>query len=87
MTDGGDLGGEDLNEKCFALKPGRKCSLLTCKGCNGQYDKCPFYKPRWKAERDTRRALARIASMPVEKQQAIAEKYYNGEMPWQGALI
>ena len=76
-----------MNEKCFALKPGRKCSLLTCKGCNGRYDKCPFYKPRWMAERDTRRALARIASMPVEKQQAIAEKYYNGAMPWTGALI
>ena len=71
-----------MNEKCFALRPGRKCGILTCEDCNGRYDRCPFYKPRWMAERDTNRSMARIAKMPPEKQLHISEKYYKGEMPW-----
>ncbi len=73
-----------MDEKCFSLRKKRKCGLLTCGECNGDYAGCPFYKPRWMAERDTRKRLYRISLLPAEKQEKISLKYYHGQMPWKG---
>ena len=71
-----------MNEKCFGLRKGRECGILEKGICFGNYDTCPFYKPKWKSDHDRERTLRRIASMPVEKQRSISEKYYQGRMPW-----
>ncbi len=80
-----------MNEKCFGLKVSNKgrmvCGVL--EGNPGQssppcvgYQRCPFYKPKWEYDRDKKSALQRIGSLPVQTQRHIAEKYYEGEMPW-----
>ena len=71
-----------MNESCFGRRKGRVCSILIGGVCHGNYDRCPFYKPAWMAERDREKALRRISEMPIEKQRRISEKYYQGKMPW-----
>ena len=71
-----------MNEKCFGLKQTRGCGILSDGFCRGNYDTCPFYKPKWKADQDRKMALRRIAAKPLEVQRAISEKYFQGEMPW-----
>ena len=73
-----------MEEKCFAVTAKRKCKLLKCGECSGNYDRCPFYKPRWMADRDTRKRLYRISQLPEEQQAHIAQRYYHGKMPWKG---
>ena len=72
-----------MNEKCFGLRKGRECTILAGGKCSGNYDLCPFYKPKWKAEQDRKKAFRAIARMPLEKQREISEKYYQGETPWE----
>ena len=72
-----------MNEKCFALRPTRRCSLLRCADCNGRYDKCPFYKPVWMAKRDTNRRLFHISELSPASQDRIADKYYHEQKPWE----
>ena len=72
-----------MNEKCFALRPVQKCSLLRCATCNGQYHKCPFYKPKWMTARDIDRRLYHISELCPEQQTKIADKYYHGRKPWE----
>ncbi len=71
-----------MNEKCFGLRKGRLCAVLVNGICYGNYANCPFYKPKWKADRDRKAVLYRIALMPLKEQQKISEKYYQGKMPW-----
>lgn len=71
-----------MNEKCFGLKKNRECGILSEGVCRGNYDTCPFYKPKWKADRDREMALRRIADKPLAVQQSISEKYFQGHMPW-----
>ena len=80
-----------MNEKCFGLTASNKgntvCSVREvnpgqgCPQCIG-YANCPFYKPKWKQEKDLRNAYARIRTLPMATQRHISEKYYEGEMPW-----
>lgn len=72
-----------MNETCFGMKHFGKCSALIGR-CPG-YAACVFYKPIWKYEQDLRLADQRICRMPPEHQQYIADKYYQGNMPWKGA--
>lgn len=71
-----------MNEKCFGLRKGSECAVLEKGICHGNYDSCPFYKPKWMAERDKKNTLRIIARMPPERQREIADKYYQGKMPW-----
>ena len=71
-----------MNEKCFGLRKGRECAILESGVCHGNYDVCPFYKPKWMADRDRKNAMIAIARMPLEKQREISEKYYQGKTPW-----
>lgn len=74
-----------LKEKCFAMRGGGKCDALNVKRCPN-YTACPFYKPAWMAERDTARANQKLQAMPEQKQLRIADKYYNGKMPWRSEV-
>ena len=65
---------------CFAKK-GTGCDCLTVKRCPG-YKKCSFYKNVAQYAADRAQADMLLRQMPLEAQQAIAEQYYDGEMPW-----
>lgn len=71
-----------MNEKCFARRRGSECSALARGICHGNYDTCPFYKPKWKADHERRLILKKIAAMPLKRQEEIARKYYQGQEPW-----
>ena len=71
-----------MNEKCFGWRKGNECAVLESGVCHGNYDRCPFYKPKWKNDHDRELALRLIAAKPLEEQQHISEKYYQGRMPW-----
>lgn len=71
-----------MNEKCFARRNGSECSALACGICHGNYNTCPFYKPKWKADHDRQLILKKIARMPFERQDEISRKYYRGHAPW-----
>ena len=63
-----------MNEKCFGLRKGRECAVLESGICHGNYNTCPFYKPKWKSDRDRERALHHIAGKPLEEQQEIDDQ-------------
>lgn len=71
-----------MNERCFAMRRRNGCGALNG-NCPG-YAACGFYKPRWKQEREQNRINARLSRLPMEMQYAIAEKYFEGRMPWKG---
>ena len=71
-----------MNERCFGRFGEDRCTILECGTCYGNYNTCPFYKPIWMAERDNRWSLNKIAHKPIEVQKQIAEKYFQGQMPW-----
>lgn len=72
-----------MNERCFAMRRGNVCGVLSVKGCPG-YVRCPFYKPRWMFERDRDRLNVKLRSLPEGRQQDIADKYHSGNKPWKG---
>ena len=69
-----------MNERCFAIRRGGTCNALTVNRCPN-YASCPFYKPGWKAERDTARTNKRLCALPESAQLRIAKAYHNGRMP------
>lgn len=62
------------------MQRGGRCRALDG-NCPG-YAACRFYKPQWKQEKERRLVHARLRALPMERQQAIADKYYKGAMPW-----
>ena len=68
--------------KCFALSSNKlKCRALEQMYCCG-YMNCPFYKPMWKQEEEIEESYERFRRMTEAEQRSIANKYYDGEMPW-----
>jgi hypothetical protein len=63
-----------MRTDCFAYKR-NSCTALKVKQCEG----CSFYKTKEQFEMNQRKALERIRTLDVEKQQRIFEKYYGGE--------
>lgn len=74
-----------MNERCFAMRRNGKCNALNVDRCPN-YASCPFYKPSWKAERDTARLNQKLCALPMDEQQRIADKYHNGKMPWRSEI-
>ena len=75
-------------ETCFAYIPPEergRSSNYVCKaidgGCPG-FDKCSFYKPISKHILDVQKVYERINTFTPVQQIAIAEKHYDGKMPW-----
>ena len=64
-----------------------RCIMRGKSGCVGlELDecppRCPFYKDSEGWQQSEQKAYNRIRSLPADKQQEIANKYYGGEMPW-----
>lgn len=74
-----------MNERCFAMRRYGKCNALNVEQCPN-YASCPFYKPAWMAARDAERLNRKLCSMPMDEQSRIADKYYNGKMPWRSEI-
>lgn len=74
-----------MNEKCYGLRPpdryGKNCGITEGGYCVGA-QMCPFYKPKWKFEKDLKAHDQRLRDLPKDDQLWISAKYYNGRMPW-----
>ena len=74
-----------VNEKCFGLRPpdryGKNCGITESGYCVAP-QLCPFYKPKWKFEKDLKEHDQRLRELPASEQRWISEKYYNGKAPW-----
>ena len=73
-----------MNDKCFALRARGVCGALSG-NCSG-YVGCAFYKLKRQQEADQRRVNERLKWLPQKTQRIIADKYFNGEMPWRGEM-
>lgn len=71
-----------MSEECFGKAGRYPCGVLDVPACVGE-DRCPFYKPSWRFERDRRLAYERIRTLSAERRAAIAGKYMQGRTPWQ----
>ena len=69
-----------MDVKCFALF-NNGCRILTVVTCVGS--RCSFYKTSDQYEKSRKKANARVAGLDYGRQIEIAQKYYNGKMPWQ----
>ena len=69
-----------MKKTCFA-KRGTGCDCLTVKRCPG-YRNCSFYKNVAQYAADREQANLRLRQMPLVEQHAIADQYFDGEMPW-----
>ena len=67
-----------INEEANAVLD--ECAALEC-ACPGSLE-CPFYKTKAKLEEGQQKAFERISRLPRTRQLDIAEKYYDGKMPW-----
>lgn len=69
-----------MNIKCFGGKGKSGCEMLVVRKCPG--DCCSYFKTEVQHQSDMQKALRRLASLDKENQEFIADKYYNGKMPW-----
>lgn len=74
-----------MDERCFALTPTQTCLAIEtgahknrCKGSMG----CAFYRCEAAHQASKQDAMERIATLPDDQQQHIADTYYGGKMPW-----
>ena len=74
-----------MSEICFAWDRGVTgkwgCKALTSV-CDGQDEKCPFFKTKEQHEQDKDQSFRRIATLPAMQRRAISDMYYRGEKPW-----
>ena len=79
-----------MNEKCFGLRPpdryGKNCGITEGGYCVAP-QMCPFYKPKWKYEKDLKTHDQRLRDLPASEQRWISEKYYSGKRPWQEETV
>ena len=70
---------------CFAWDQNNRgvwgCKILRA-DCDGTNEGCGFFKTMEQNIEDKRAADERLAGLPDWQQEAIAEKYYDGERPW-----
>lgn len=65
---------------CIGYEPKEVCGILSVTRCKG-YD-CVFFKTQEEDREIKKKVMKRIASLDILKQQYIAAKYYDGQMPW-----
>jgi len=71
-----------MNTFCFACK-GDQCIALDNPPCaSEQLQPCPFFKTQAQFDADREHAMELIAAKTDEEQSYIADKYYQGRMPW-----
>lgn len=72
-----------MSEKCFGMSEDGKCDVLREKECPGN-GRCAFYKSQPRFQRDQELANTHLSALTPIEQAYIAEKYYDGDMPWKG---
>jgi len=68
-----------MNKKCFSYASKKECQVLTDNSSCGR--NCPFRKTAAQFEADKKAAEKRLASLPQEQRQYIAETYYGRKYP------
>ena len=71
----------ELKDICVNKVRKNKCKKLVVDICLG--DKCPFKQTSQQQEEVQRSVFKRLGSLDGQLQLYIADKYYNGSMPWQ----
>lgn len=71
----------ELKDICVNKVRKNKCKKLVVDICLG--DKCPFKQTSQQQEEAQRSVFKRLGSLDGQLQLYIADKYYNGSMPWQ----
>lgn len=71
----------ELRDICVNKVRKNKCKRLVVDICLG--DKCPFKQTSQQQEQSQRSVFKRLSSLDGQLQLYIADKYYNGSMPWQ----
>ena len=66
--------------KCFAQRKDGRCGALTVSRCCPET--CPFYRTLEDNSASQAVALSRLAAMEDVDLVYVAEKYYEGKMPW-----
>ena len=69
--------------QCFANKNGTVCKIMRSGKCEG---KCVFFKTRKELKKGQDAALLRLAGLPAEQRQYIADTYFKGSQPWSKAV-
>jgi hypothetical protein len=69
-----------MNNKCFGFKDNNTCKILKVRRCVGK--KCPFAKTAKEYIDSKQKAYARLASLSIQSQKDIADRYFGGKMPW-----
>ncbi len=70
----------NLAHDCIMLRSKMVCTGLTDR-CRDE-DNCPFYQSLEMAKESQNKWRKRLKSLPFEKQEQIARKYYNGKFIW-----
>ena len=71
-----------MNKKCFCISRTRAntCKKLTVKKCVGE--SCSFAQTKEQVKIARDKCFKRLASLDVNFQRYISDKYYSGKMPW-----
>ena len=71
----------ELRDICVNKVRKNKCKRLVVDICLG--DKCSFKQTSKQQEEAQRSVFKRLGNLDIIQQVYIADKYYNGSMPWQ----
>ena len=71
----------ELRDICVNKVRKNKCKRLVVDICLGHT--CPFKQTSKQQEEAQRSVFKRLSSLDEQLQLYIADKYYNGSMPWQ----
>ncbi|MDR3216040.1 MAG: hypothetical protein LBT55_01325 [Clostridiaceae bacterium] len=67
---------------CVHLSEDCNCTILNVSGCLGE--KCTFCQDGNRLKSENEKWAYRMNCLSYEKQRQIADKYFNGQMPWSG---
>ncbi len=67
--------------KCYAVLDKNRCKILKIKNCKG----CAFFRTPTQNVQSLDAVFIRLASLEALQQIDLADRYYGGKMPWQGA--
>lgn len=70
-----------VEEICINKTRRNKCNNLIVKTCLG--DKCTFMRTAKQQEESRKYVFKRLSMLDKELQIYIADKYYDGSMPWE----
>lgn len=69
-----------INNFCMAYTRSNGCKKLSVKKCIGE--SCSFAQSKEQAKASLEKCFERLASLDLDFQKYISDKYYGGKMPW-----